>query len=233
MSIIALESVSKFYDGEIALDSCSLEIKENERMVILGPSGCGKTTILRLIAGFLAQDVGRILLNGIEVSKNNKILVPPEKRDIGMVFQDLALWPHLSVYGNIAFGLKVRGVPKHERNLRVREILELVGLPGYERRKPSELSGGQQQRVALARALVLEPKVLLMDEPLSNLDLELNLRLRKEVVRLQEKLGFTLLYVTHDREEAFSIAQTVVVMRKGQVAFRGKVDEAKAFLAAG
>lgn len=233
MSIIALESVSKFYDGEIALDSCSLEIKENERMVILGPSGCGKTTILRLIAGFLAPDVGRILLNGIEVSKNNKILVPPEKRDIGMVFQDLALWPHLSVYGNIAFGLKVRGVPKHERNRRVREILELVGLPGFERRKPSELSGGQQQRVALARALVLEPKVLLMDEPLSNLDLELNLRLRKEVVRLQEKLGFTLLYVTHDREEAFSIAQTVVVMRKGQVAFRGKVEEAKAFLTAG
>ena len=202
-------------------------------MVILGPSGCGKTTILRLIAGFLAPDVGRILLNGIEVSKNNKILVPPEKRDIGMVFQDLALWPHLSVYGNIAFGLKVRGVPKHERNRRVREILELVGLPGFERRKPSELSGGQQQRVALARALVLEPKVLLMDEPLSNLDLELNLRLRKEVVRLQEKLGFTLLYVTHDREEAFSIAQTVVVMRKGQVAFRGKVEEAKAFLTAG
>ena len=202
-------------------------------MVILGPSGCGKTTILRLIAGFLAPDVGRILLNGIEVSKNNKILVPPEKRDIGMVFQDLALWPHLSVYGNIAFGLKVRGVPKHERNLRVREILELVGLPGFERRKPSELSGGQQQRVALARALVLEPKVLLMDEPLSNLDLELNLRLRKEVVRLQEKLGFTLLYVTHDREEAFSIAQTVVVMRKGQVAFRGKVEEAKAFLVMG
>ena len=233
MSIIALESVSKFYDGEIALDSCSLEIKENERMVILGPSGCGKTTILRLIAGFLAPDVGRILLNGIEVSKNNKILVPPEKRDIGMVFQDLALWPHLSVYGNIAFGLKVRGVPKHERNRRVREILELVGLPGFERRKPSELSGGQQQRVALARALVLEPKVLLMDEPLSNLDLELNLRLRKEVVRLQEKLGFTLLYVTHDREEAFSIAQTVVVMRKGQVAFRGKVEEAKAFLVMG
>ncbi len=233
MSIIALESVSKFYDGEIALDSCSLEIKENERMVILGPSGCGKTTILRLIAGFLAPDVGRILLNGIEVSKNNKILVPPEKRDIGMVFQDLALWPHLSVYGNIAFGLKVRGVPKHERNRRVREILELVGLPGFERRKPSELSGGQQQRVALARALVLEPKVLLMDEPLSNLDLELNLRLRKEVVRLQEKLGFTLFYVTHDREEAFSIAQTVVVMRKGQVAFRGKVEEAKAFLVMG
>ena len=233
MSIIALESVSKFYDGEIALDSCSLEIKENERMVILGPSGCGKTTILRLIAGFLAPDVGRILLNGIEVSKNNKILVPPEKRDIGMVFQDLALWPHLSVYGNIAFGLKVRGVPKHERNRRVREILELVGLPGFERRKPSELSGGQQQRVALARALVLEPKVLLMDEPLSNLDLELNLRLRKEVVRLQEKLGFTLLYVTHDREEAFSIAQTVVVMRKGQVAFQGKVEEAKAFLVMG
>ena len=233
MSIIALESVSKFYDGEIALDSCSLEIDEGERMVILGPSGCGKTTILRLIAGFIAPEVGRIWLGKVEVSKNNKILVPPEKRNIGMVFQDLALWPHLSVYGNIAFGLKVRGVPKHERNRRVREILELVGLPGFERRKPSELSGGQQQRVALARALVLEPKVLLMDEPLSNLDLELNMRLRKEVVRLQEKLGFTLLYVTHDREEAFSIAQTVVVMRKGQVEFRGSVDAAKAFLTKG
>ncbi|HHJ53260.1 MAG TPA: ABC transporter ATP-binding protein, partial [Caldithrix abyssi] len=193
--------------------------------------GCGKTTILRLIAGFIAPDTGRIYLNGALTSWDGRILIPPEKRNIGMVFQDLALWPHLTVSGNIGFGLKAKRIPKTEREAKIKDILQLVGLEGYAKRKPAELSGGQQQRVALARALVLQPNVLLMDEPLSNLDRELNVRLRDEVVRLQEQLGFTLLYVTHDREEAFHIARTVILMRDGRVEFKGRVEEAKRVIA--
>jgi len=230
LKIIKLDSVTKFYNGDIALDRCSLEIEQGERLVILGPSGCGKTTVLRLIAGFIAPDSGRIHLNGILVSENKKILVPPEKRDIGMVFQDLALWPHLTVAGNLAFGLKARGVAKNERQKRIREMLQLVGLSGFENRKPSELSGGQQQRVALARALILQPDVLLMDEPLSSLDHDLNVRLRNEVVRLQNEIGFTLVYVTHDREEAFSIAQSLIVLKNGHQVFKGNVKQVRQFL---
>ena len=231
MNIIELDAVSKHYNGETALDNCSIEIEAGDRLVILGPSGCGKTTILRLIAGFIAPDTGRIYLNGALTSRDGRILIPPEKRNIGMVFQDLALWPHLTVSGNIGFGLKAKRIPKTEREAKIKDILQLVGLEGYAKRKPAELSGGQQQRVALARALVLQPNVLLMDEPLSNLDRELNVRLRDEVVRLQEQLGFTLLYVTHDREEAFHIARTVILMRDGRVEFKGRVEEAKRVIA--
>jgi len=217
MKIVALNSVSKFYNREKVLDNISLEIDEGERIVILGPSGCGKTTVLRLIAGFIAPDTGAISLKGELVSRDGRIIRPPEQRNLGMVFQDLALWPHLSVKGNIEFGLKARGLPRIERERRIRETLNLVGMAGFEDRKPAELSGGQQQRVALARALVLEPRVLLMDEPLSSLDLELNVRLRKEILRLQEKLRFTLLYVTHDRNEAVDIATRVVSLKQGRV----------------
>ncbi len=231
MNIIELDAVSKHYNGETALDNCSIEIEAGDRLVILGPSGCGKTTILRLIAGFIAPDTGRIYLNGELTSRDGRILIPPEKRNIGMVFQDLALWPHLTVSGNIGFGLKAKRIPKTEREAKIKDILQLVGLEGYAKRKPAELSGGQQQRVALARALVLQPNVLLMDEPLSNLDRELNVRLRDEVVRLQKQLGFTLLYVTHDREEAFHIARTVILMRDGRVEFKGRVEEAKRVIA--
>ncbi len=231
MNIIELDGVSKHYNGETALDNCSIEIGAGDRLVILGPSGCGKTTILRLIAGFIAPDTGRIYLNGELTSRDGRVLIPPEKRNIGMVFQDLALWPHLTVSGNIGFGLKAKRIPKTEREAKIKDILQLVGLEEYAKRKPAELSGGQQQRVALARALVLQPNVLLMDEPLSNLDRELNVRLRDEVVRLQEQLGFTLLYVTHDREEAFHIARTVILMRDGRVEFKGRVEEAKRVIA--
>ena len=217
MKIVDLNSVSKFYNGVKVLDNISLEIDEGERIVILGPSGCGKTTILRLIAGFIAPDTGNICLSGEMVSKSGHIITPPEQRNLGMVFQDLALWPHLSVKGNIEFGLKAKGLSKIKRERRIREILDLVGLAGYAGRKPAELSGGQQQRVALARALVLEPRVLLMDEPLSSLDLELNVRLRKEILRLQEKLEFGLLYVTHNQDEAFDIATRVVSMKRGRI----------------
>jgi len=217
MKIVDINSVSKMYNGTKALDNVSLEIAEGERIVILGPSGCGKTTVLRLIAGFVAPDSGSISIGGELVSKNGCIIKPPEQRNLGMVFQDLALWPHLSVKGNIEFGLKARGLPKIERDRRIRDMLDLVGMIGYADRRPAELSGGQQQRVALARALVLEPKVLLMDEPLSSLDLELNIRLRKEILRLQEKLEFTTVYVTHDRDEAFDIATRVVSMNQGRI----------------
>jgi len=229
MKMVDIDSVSKLYNGGKALDNISLEIYEGERIVILGPSGCGKTTILRLIAGFIAADTGSISIAGEMVSRNGRIIKPPEQRNLGMVFQDLALWPHLSVKGNIEFGLKARGLPKIERERRVRETLHLAGMAGYADRKPAELSGGQQQRVALARALVLEPRVLLMDEPLSSLDLELNVRLRKEILRLQEKLGFTLLYVTHDRDEAFGMATRVVIMSKGRVEYEGTVDDAQKY----
>ncbi len=217
MKIVDINSASKFYNGTKALDDISFEIDEGERVVILGPSGCGKTTILRLIAGFIAPDTGSISIAGELVSRDGRIIKPPEKRNLGMVFQDLALWPHLSVKGNIEFGLKAGGLPKTERDLLIREVLDLVGMAGYADRRPAELSGGQQQRVALTRALVLEPKVLLMDEPLSSLDLELNVRLRKEILGLQEKLGFTMAYVTHDQDEAFDIATRVVSMKQGRI----------------
>jgi iron(III) transport system ATP-binding protein len=225
MKIVAMDSVSKFYGGEKALDNISLEINEGERTVILGPSGCGKTTILRLIAGFIAPDAGAISIAGKMVSGTGRIIKPPEQRNLGMVFQDLALWPHLSVKGNIEFGLKAKGFPKIERPRRIRETLNLLSMVGYADRKPAELSGGQQQRVALARALVLEPGVLLMDEPLSSLDPELNIRLRKEMLRLQEKLGFTMVYITHNLDEAFEIATRVLVVNKGRIEHEGTVEK--------
>jgi ABC-type Fe3+/spermidine/putrescine transport system ATPase subunit len=224
MKIIDMDSVSKLYNGAIALDNISLEIDERERIVMLGPSGCGKTTILRLIAGFVAPDTGSISIAGELASKNGRIIKPSEQRNLGMLFQDLALWPHLSVKGNIEFGLKSKGMPKAERERQIKETLSLVGMRDYADRKPAELSGGQQQRVALARALTLEPRALLMDEPLSSLDLELNIRLRKEILRLQEKLGFTLLYVTHDRDEAFYMATRVVVLNKGRIEYAGTIE---------
>jgi len=230
LNLIRLDSVTKFYGREAALHSLTLDVNAGERLVLLGPSGCGKTTVLRLLAGFIAPDSGRIYLGGRLVSQQGQILLPPEKRNIGMVFQDLALWPHLSVHGNLAFGLKALKVTKREREERIRHMLQLVGLEGFEKRKPAELSGGQQQRVALARALILQPEILLMDEPLSSLDLELNIRLRREVVRLQQTLGFTLLYVTHDRSEAFGIATQVVQMAKGRIVFQGSVPEMRARL---
>jgi len=222
MKIVTLQSVAKSYEGTPALHELSLSIEEGERLVVLGPSGCGKTTILRLIAGFIAPDTGVITISGTPVSAEGRILVPPEHRHLGMVFQDLALWPHLTVEGNIEFGLKAHRVDQAVRKRKIAEILELVGLADLARRKPAELSGGQQQRVALARSLVLEPKVLLMDEPLSSLDHDLNLRLRGEILRLHRELGFTLIHVTHDREEARDMATRVVEMSHGRIEYEGE-----------
>jgi ABC-type Fe3+/spermidine/putrescine transport system ATPase subunit len=227
MKVVNIVSVSKVYNGAMALQNVSLGIEAGERIVFIGPSGCGKTTLLRLIAGFIAPDSGSISLSDELASKNGRILKPPEQRHLGMVFQDLALWPHLTVKGNIEFGLKACGMQKSAREAKIRKILNLVGMADTMGKKPGELSGGQQQRVALARALVLEPKVLLMDEPLSSLDPELNLRIRREILRLQGKLGFTMLYVTHNLDEALELATRVVIMSKGEIEFTGSAEDAE------
>lgn len=228
--LVQIENVFKAYDKAAVVKGISLAIDNGERVVILGPSGCGKTTLLRMIAGFVVPDRGKIIINGIVAAKDGKTLVEPENREIGMVFQDLALWPHMSVHGNLEFGLKAKKVPRNERKRLIEEMLVKVQMAPYMNSSPKDLSGGQQQRVALARALVMKPKILLMDEPLSNLDLDLNLLLRKEILRLQEDTGITMLYVTHDRDEAFSLATRIVVMERGEVKKAGSVEEISRFL---
>ncbi len=200
--MIALKHITMIQNQKKVLEDFTLHIQAKERLVILGESGVGKTTILRLIAGFIAPDKGKITLGHKVVSKEGKIVVEPQEREISMVFQDLALWPHLSVGDNIAFGLKMHGIPKKERDEKVREMLNIVALCDYENRHIDTLSGGERQRVALGRALVLSPKILLMDEPLASLDTKHNKILRQEIVKLQKSLGFTLVYVTHNHEEA-------------------------------
>jgi ABC-type Fe3+/spermidine/putrescine transport system ATPase subunit len=217
LKVIAFQSVSKSYNGHSAVQDFSISVEMGERIVILGPSGCGKTTVLRLLAGFVTPDAGTIRIGEETVAQDGQNLREPEERDLGMVFQDLALWPHLSVRGNLEFGLLAKRIPSTERKRRIMEMLRLVEMEEYMNAKPAELSGGQQQRVALARALVLRPKALLMDEPLSNLDEELNRRLRKEILRLQQRLQFTLLYVTHDREESAELGTRVIFMRSGRI----------------
>jgi len=229
MKPIELESVSKCFNGKSAVVDFSIQVEKGERVVLLGPSGCGKTTLLRMLAGLLAPDEGRIFLDGVLVAKSGRILRPPEERALGMVFQDLALWPHLSVSGNIQLGLKAHGLPGRDRALRVGELLELVEMTEYADAKPSELSGGQQQRVALARALALRPKLLLMDEPLSNLDLELNIKFRADIIRLQQATAFTLVYITHDPEEALDIGTRIVMMREGRIEQVGKEKEVREY----
>lgn len=216
------------YRGKPAVQDFSLYLKPGERLVLLGPSGCGKTTVLRLAAGFLAPDRGAVVLDDKTAAIDGRLILEPEQRGLGMVFQDFALWPHLSVHDHLAFGLRARGVAKAERERRIAETLRLVRLDSKVGARPGELSGGQQQRVALARALVTEPKLLLMDEPLSSLDFELGLELRREILALQERLGFTLLYVTHNLDEAFAIAQRIVVMREGAIVRVGSTAEIKA-----
>jgi iron(III) transport system ATP-binding protein len=215
--MIEFKSVSKTYQDKVVIDNFSLVVDPGQRVVILGPSGCGKTTVLRLLAGFIAPDTGSVSIAGKLVAADGKIIQPPESRNLGMVFQDLALWPHLTVEGNLEFGLTAQRVSKPERQRRIAEMLELVQMEEYCRARPAELSGGQQQRIALARALVLQPKALLMDEALSNLDEELNQHLRNELLRLHNQLGFTLIYVTHDRVEASDIGTRIVCMRKGRI----------------
>ncbi len=228
--IVKIGNVSKSYNKTLIINSISLTIDMGERVVILGPSGCGKTTLLRMVAGFIHPDKGRIAIDGFTVANNGKCLIEPENRQVGMVFQDLALWPHMNVFENLAFGLKAKKVPKIERGKRIGAILEKVQMFHFKNTFPGDLSGGQQQRIALARALVMQPKILLMDEPLSNLDIDLNLLLRKEILRLQEELSITMLYVTHDRDEAFSLATRIVVMGGGRIQKTGTVNEISEYL---
>jgi len=212
MTRVTLVEVTKRFGKTIAVDRVSVEIKEGELFTLLGPSGCGKTTTLRLIAGFEIPDSGRIYFDDQDVT-----YLKPYHRNTAMVFQNYALWPHMTVYDNIAYGLKLRKIPKSEIRKRVKEVLELVKLEGLENRYPSQLSGGQQQRVALARALVIEPKVLLLDEPLSNLDAKLRVGMREEIKKLQRELGITTIYVTHDQEEAMCLSDRMAVMNNGRV----------------
>ena len=212
MVSISLKNVTKTFNGVTANDDINLKIEDGEFFTLLGPSGCGKTTTLRIIAGFYFPDKGSIFFDDQDVTNHH-----PNTRETGMVFQNYALWPHMSVFDNVAYGLKIRKVSKDTIKEQVLEILDLVRLEGLESRTPLQLSGGQQQRVALARALVIKPKVLLLDEPLSNLDAKLRLEMRQEITRIQKKLKITTVYVTHDQEEALSISDRIAIMKNGSI----------------
>jgi iron(III) transport system ATP-binding protein len=215
---LSLENVTKTFPPRggvtevTAVNDISLEIEKSELVTLLGPSGCGKTTTLRMIAGFEFPNEGRIVLDGVEINS-----LPPHKRDMSMVFQSYAIFPHLTVFENIAYGLNVQRLSKDAINKRVNKVLDLVHLEGYGHRAPNQLSGGQQQRVALARALVMEPKVLLMDEPLSNLDAKLREEMRIEIRRIQQELNITSVYVTHDQIEAMTLSDRIVIMNLGVI----------------
>jgi putative spermidine/putrescine transport system ATP-binding protein len=210
MAQLVLDAVVKHLGGKAVVKGLNLEIESGKLVCLLGPSGCGKTTTLRMIAGFLTPDAGRILLDSKPITH-----LPPEQRPTAMVFQQYALWPHMDVFHNIAFGLQVRKQSRQIIRDRIQEVLKLVRLEGYERSYPAQLSGGQQQRVALARALVLEPKVLLLDEPLSNLDTKLREQVREEIREIQQRVGITTIFVTHDQDEALSISDRVAVLQEG------------------
>ena len=217
---VQLKKIGKRYGDLWAARDINLTIEKGEFFTLLGPSGCGKTTLLRIVAGFVAPDQGTVLIDGKPM--NN---VPPWRRDVGMVFQNYALWPHMTVFENVAFGLRERKVGRSEIDSRVGDALSRVGLTGMERRRPSQLSGGQQQRVALARTLVVEPRVLLLDEPLSNLDAKLRAEMRIELLKLQRDLGITTVYVTHDQEEALALSTRITVMDSGRVVQQGRPRE--------
>jgi iron(III) transport system ATP-binding protein len=225
MSAVDLTGIRKAFDGNVVVEDFALHVAERELVSLLGASGCGKTTVLRLLAGLEEPDAGRIAVGGrVVCDAANGTWVPAERRRIGMVFQSYAVWPHMTVFENAAYPLRVRKVPAAERRARTMEILELVGLDGLEKRKPAQLSGGQQQRVALARGLVMRPEVLLLDEPLSNLDAKLRVRMRRDIRRIQQLTGFTVVYVTHDQEEALEISDRIVIMEDGRIVAAGPPD---------
>ena len=212
MVSVKFDRVTKVLGQVKAVDSLTLEIEAGELFFLLGPSGCGKTTALRLVAGFYIPDEGRILFNESDQSR-----VPPHKRNTGMVFQNYALWPHMDVWNNVAYGLKMRHASESQKQDRVAHALETVQMRGYADRLPNQLSGGQQQRIALARALVIEPDVVLLDEPLSNLDAKLRLEMRAQIKEIHRKIKRTMIYVTHDQAEALSMADRIAVMRRGRI----------------
>jgi iron(III) transport system ATP-binding protein len=228
---VVFENVRKNFGAFTAIADLSLTIHPGELVTLLGPSGCGKTTTLRMLAGLEPPTAGRIIIGGKDVT-----MLPANERDVSMVFQSYALFPHMNALDNVAYGLESSGLKKKEARGRAEEGLELVGLGGFGQRLPAELSGGQQQRVAVARALALEPQVLLLDEPLSNLDARLRRRVRTEIRELQQRLGFTAVYVTHDQDEALAVSDRVVIMKDGEIAQAGSPRElyespASAFIA--
>ncbi len=220
MTTLDIQNITKRFGETVALDSVSLSIAEGELFFLLGPSGCGKTTLLRVVAGLCLPDTGSVRFRGADL-----LARPVEKRNIGMVFQNYSLWPHMSVAGNVAYGLNMRGVAKESVRTKVQNALALVDMAALGERKPGELSGGQQQRVALARALVYEPEILLLDEPLSNLDARLRKEMRREIRALHQRLGVTMVYVTHDQEEASSMAQRVALLRDGRLVQIGTPEQ--------
>jgi spermidine/putrescine ABC transporter ATP-binding subunit len=220
MAILKVNNLNKSFGKVKAVQDVSFEATEGKVLSLLGPSGCGKTTTLRCIAGFENPDRGDICLDNKKIT-----FIPPEKRGIGMVFQNYALWPHMTVYGNLSFALQIRKVPKPEISERVKKVLSIVQLEGYEDRYPRQMSGGQQQRIAMARALVFEPEIMLLDEPLSNLDAQLREEMRFEFTELQKKLGITAVYVTHDQAEALVISDKIVILNQGKIVQSGSPKE--------
>jgi len=220
MSRVSLRQVTRRYGAVVALHPTDLDVAEGEFLTLLGPSGCGKTTTLRMVAGFVPPTSGRVVIGAEDVT-----LLPPNRRSIGMVFQDYALFPHLTVAENIAFALVERKVASHAIASRVAELLDLVGLPQLAERHPGQLSGGQQQRVALARAIAHPPRVLLMDEPLSALDLKMRQQMQVELRRIQQALGITTIFVTHDQDEAMALSDTIAVMSGGRIVQRGSAQD--------
>ena len=219
-NIISLENIRKYYDDDIIIRNLNLDIKKNEFMTILGPSGCGKTTTLRLIGGFEEVSSGNILFDGKKIND-----MPPYQRKINTVFQKYSLFTHMNIFENIAFGLRIKKLPPSIIDEKVKNMLKLVNLSGFEKRSVDSLSGGQQQRVAIARALVNEPEVLLLDEPLGALDLKLRKEMQIELKNMQQKLGITFIYVTHDQEEALTMSDTIVVMNDGEIQQMGTAEE--------
>mgnify|MGYP002592422471 FL=1 len=217
---LKIENISKIFEKERGVKNISFQLEKGELVSFLGPSGCGKTTLLNLIGGFVKNDSGSIYLEDKDITE-----YPPEKREIVTVFQNYALFPHMNVVENVKYGLKYRGYNKEEQIKLAKEYLKIVGLEGYEKNSVGELSGGQQQRVALARALVLQPKILLLDEPFSNLDAKLKIAMREEIKELQKRLGISMIFVTHDQEEALSISDRIVVMSNGEIVQIGKPEE--------
>ncbi|MCL1855072.1 MAG: ABC transporter ATP-binding protein [Clostridia bacterium] len=218
--ILHLSGLAKDYGQGEVLHGIDLTVASGEFLTLLGPSGCGKTTTLRIIAGLERPSRGSVFLGGRDVTA-----LPPEQRDVNTVFQNYALFPHMNVFQNIAYGLRLKRVPKAEQRKRVREALALVRLPGYERRMPPQLSGGQRQRVAIARAIVLKPKILLLDEPLGALDLKLRQQMQYELKKLQHQLGLTFIYITHDQEEALNMSSRIAVMRDGRIEQTGTPED--------
>ncbi len=228
MSEIRIKDLNKFYGQLQVVNNFNITVKDGEFLALLGPSGCGKTTCLRMIAGLEEPTSGLIQIDDDTVYDSSESLnIPPEKRSVGMVFQSYAVWPHMNVYDNVAYPLKIRNLKKDEIEDAVSKVLHTVELEGLEKRMPNQLSGGQQQRVALARGLVMEPKVLCLDEPLSNLDAKLRAKMRKDIREIQQKFGITVVYVTHDQIEAFEMSDRMVIMNQGLVEQVGSPKEVR------